>query len=124
MKSDFSISDLSIYNQITILNAEYNSDTFSYHTFPNDESKLSLLKQLGIYNKTENVCRTLLYKDSSGNFIDHCNVIGFNIYSKEENSAMQLVIKTENDNKIIPINSLFLKDMQKNSFGINAGKEI
>ncbi len=123
MKNEFSIGNLNDYPIAIIQHVEYNSGDFSYHRFPNDNSKLDLLKQLKIYSKTESVCHPLLYKKSSGSLLDYCNVIGFNLYSEEERTALQLLIETVNSELIIPINSIYLKEMQKPSFGTTAYKE-
>lgn len=124
MKNEFSITNLGDYPIATIQHAEYNSGDFSYHCFPNNNLKLNLLKQLNIYSKTETVCRSLLYKKSSGDLLDYCNVIGFNLYSEEERTALQLLIETVNSKLFIPINSIYLKDMQKSSFGTTTYKEV
>lgn len=123
MKNIFCIENPCNYPICTIQNVKYNSGSFSYHQFSNDEIKLSLLKQLGLYTKTDATCRPLAYKDSSGVILDTCVVEGFNLYSIENRFCMQLVIKTISSQQYIPINSIYLKDMQKNSFGLSSCEE-
>ena len=120
MKNTFCIDDLCNYPINTIQNVKYNSGNFSYHQFPDDDKKLSLLKQLKLYKKTDTACHPLVYKDSSGILLDNCNVEGFNLYSEENFFCLQLLIKTVNSEQYIPINSIYLNDMQKDSFGFQS----
>ena len=97
-------------------NVLYSKTPFSCHAFSDDKSEMYLYKCLGFCSKKTDKYKILYYKSSDGKKVETCKIIGFNMYSDVDYSSMQLLIETSSGVKI-PINSMYLVDMQKPSFG-------
>lgn len=113
MKKDLITADINAFPLVTLPNVKYHSAPYTFHSLDKSDSSMSLLKQLKLYTETQTDFMPLIYRDSSGTFVDTCHVIGFNFYSDSERFMAELVIKTQYTHEIIPINSVYLRDMQK-----------
>ena len=97
-------------------NVLYSSAPLVYYTFPDSESELFFYKCLGLCSKKSNDIKPLYHKSSDGKSVELCKIRGFKKYSNDNFSSFQILIETASGAKT-PINSMYLKDMQKSSFG-------
>ena len=103
-------------HQASFSNVQYCSGLFTCMCFPDESSKLLFYKSIGLCSpKSENL-KVIYHKSSDEKIAETCTILGFNQYSKDNFTYFQLLIETESGIKI-PINSMYLKDMQKSSFG-------